>query len=82
MMPSDDGGVKQNTTVWMERLFATCTVVFLLAPSDQCISMHLASAAASRRKEKRFYFNARETHYNRFGPHIWFNPQMSGCKRY
>ena len=31
-----------------------------------------------RQREKAFYYDARETHYNRFGPHAWFGPSMRG----
>ena len=34
------------------------------------------SACALRQREKTFYYDARETHYNRFGPHAWFGSNM------
>ena len=34
------------------------------------------AACALRQREKAFYYDARETHYNRFGPHAWFDPTM------
>ena len=36
------------------------------------------SAASLRQREKSYYYDARETHYNRFGPHAWFDPGMRG----
>ena len=36
---------------------------------------HMASL---RQREKSYYYDARETHYNRFGPHAWFDPGMRG----
>ena len=34
------------------------------------------SACELRQREKSFYYDARETHYNRFGPHAWFGSNM------
>ena len=36
------------------------------------------SACSLRQREKSYYYDARETHYNRFGPHAWFDPGMRG----
>ena len=36
------------------------------------------SAASLHQREKSYYYDARETHYNRFGPHAWFDPGMRG----
>ena len=36
------------------------------------------SACQLRQREKAFYYDAREAHYNRFGPHAWFDPSMRG----
>ena len=31
------------------------------------------SSCQLRQREKAYYYDARETHYNRFGPHAWFD---------
>ena len=36
------------------------------------------SACKLRQREKSYYYDAREAHYNRFGPHAWFDPSMRG----
>ena len=36
------------------------------------------SACSLRQREKSYYYDAREAHYNRFGPHAWFDPSMRG----
>ena len=36
------------------------------------------SSCQLRQREKAYYYDARETHYNRFGPHAWFDPSMRG----
>ena len=36
------------------------------------------SACKLRQREKAYYYDAREAHYNRFGPHAWFDPSMRG----
>ena len=36
------------------------------------------SSCKLRQREKSFYHDAREAHYNRFGPHAWFDPSMRG----
>ena len=40
------------------------------------------SACSLRQREKSYYYDAREAHYNRFGPHAWFDPNSLCTSRY